>query len=178
MNAHTYHIRHGKTSVNTQEDMKRILITIMLLTAAAVAASAQEWQITYKKADELLGTKAETSYLFKGYDGSFVFWDIEEDRFRLNAYTGIFNYGKYRSFLVTVGLYDTSGTIIKSMKITMICPNDDADSAFSYSSRKNRKMVREVVSFLKTSDGYVRIVAPIYGGKLDLDLKVRCLQSE
>lgn len=161
--------------------MKKVLLTLCFLFAFTFTSSAQSgWSITYKKADELLGEKAVTSFMYKSLAGSFVFWDNTEERFRLNTYKGIFNYhGQYMRFLATVGIYDSDNNLVKSMKVIMSCPSDQPSSAFSYSDRKDKKLAKDIISFLKTpSDGYIRIVAPIYGSNPDLDIKIPCLAKD
>lgn len=157
--------------------MKKVLLTLILMVSA-LSAFAQRWDISSTEADELLNKPATTTYWYRDVLGSFVFSTYPENIIKLNTSLGIFDYGPTsRRLFATVGLYDASGSLVKSVKILMLCRGGEESAAYTFDAKKDKKVSKEVIDYIKAGNGYVRVVAPIYGGG-NYDIKIPCLTGD
>lgn len=89
----------------------------------AIAISAQEWQTTFVKADELKGTPNYEAMIFTDVEkkGLITLWNIKQDDFRICSLNHVFrsNHLKGASFkplvVGTIGLYDETDKIIEKL---------------------------------------------------------------
>ena len=159
--------------------MKRLLI-LAAIAASSLTASAQ-WTFQTTAADELTGTKEDIVYTYTDSltGNTFTYYASVPDQYILHAEHSTFNYkvlrsqyGTFSGLEVTVGLYDASGTL--STKFDMWLDVQAGEGTADYARTRNAgkllnpvgqaKKVKKILNHLTTTDGYVRIVAPLYGG--------------
>jgi len=164
------------------------LATIYLV--AITSLSAQEWHQQVIKGDELKGMSDYISFAF--YDGSkgFVFWNNEENTFRLSIdkSDGFFNYSDLRGnqghhiIYGLVGFYDSHDKLLDKIDPFIMelddegTPNKLHPNRYTKMGGNNNKNTRKILSYIKNEEGYVRFVYKLYGGK-EFDFKVKCMKS-
>lgn len=155
--------------------MNRILLTAALFLSV-IGASAQ-WTIEHSEGDELKGTTPSTFYYYNADDCILTY--AESTRMLgLYAKGKIFNTsyaGSTAGATITVGLYSQDDKLQE--KFTMWF--DKSDSNFLRTRNAGtmsnpigqKKKINKIIDHLTTTDGYVRILAPIYHGP-DIDAKI------
>lgn len=167
--------------------MKRIIIiaVAVLIMAAAVPMSAQEWEIQTTEADELRGTAADTFFVYRHKDGK-VFVSQANMAAVVTTNEGIFNIvGMDNHAIATIGLYDTTGALVEKLKFYAYgSPKDPASVVmkdytmrmFNAKHPDNHQTTR-MIDYLKHRDGAVRIILPRYASP-DLDMTIPCMSSK
>ena len=119
-----------------------------------------------------------TSYEYTDENGfRFTCWDKYPDCYRL-SYSHIFDYYD-NSVLVRVGLYDINDNIIEHFEMYLFVKIgkgnviDTSTGGPMVRPVGQNKKVAKIMNHLFQGQGYVRFVAPIYGGAT-FDLKVPC----
>jgi len=150
--------------------MKKIFI-FSIMCLFAVFANAQGWTSDFHEADELKGQKAYTCYSFTNETGMFVFFSDPDDLFKIATFDGFFDYGRYHTTHVIIGLYDEDDKLIDKIDYWIYVQKDNSSIAFD-----NGKKPKKVINYLKQNKGYIRIIADRYG-KSSFDFKVPCLDT-
>ncbi|MBO4659537.1 MAG: hypothetical protein J5637_07940 [Prevotella sp.] len=167
--------------------MKSLLLFFSFLFSLHV--SCQDWSEHNIKGDDLKGTSDSKAYVFTDGAYHFMFWDNEDNTFRLflDKDQGFFNYssliGKqgYHIVLGLVGFYDNSDKLVD--KIENFCleldddgmPNSAHPNRYTRMGGNNNKNVRKILNYITNSKGYVRFVYELYGGG-EFDFRVRCMK--
>jgi hypothetical protein len=73
---------------------------------------------------------------------------------------------------ITIGFYDSQDNLVDNSKIKMKI-EDDSRYACVLNTLVN-KTAKKVIKYLNEQDGYVRIIAPLYGTNSEFDIKVLC----
>lgn len=160
--------------------MKKLFLSITFALTFPMCTHAQ-WFVSKTEADELKGTPAITNYYFNSESGAFCYF-IETGMFSVGTKNGIFN-TEYASSVgergtsIIIGLYNIDHSIKE--KITMWL--DSSSGSYNILHTRNagtmnnpvgqKKKIKKIYEHLTTTDGYIRIIAPIYG-KADLDMIV------
>lgn len=135
-------------------------------------AFSQVWSKTHFKADELTNRPEINAYTFINDEiGAFTFWDNVDDQFNVYTKNGIFNYNVKKQTPVVIGLYDKEDKLAEKVEMMM-----QRTSTASNITSADKKKAKKVIAHIKT-DGYIRIIAPIYNG-LQFDLKLIPLKKD
>lgn len=162
--------------------MKKYII-IAALFLSALCANAQ-WKVEQSPADELKGTKASTHYLYNADDCVFVYTEPSA-MIMLSAKNHIFDAernGAYTGASITVGLYTSDDTLIE--KIIMWLDNPSGEYRFLRTRNAGtmanpvgqKKKIKKIMEHLTTTDGYIRLLAPIFNAP-DIDVKIPHIQQ-
>lgn len=155
--------------------MKKI---ILLLCLCATLSAHAQWSSFTLDADELKGTPSVTTHTYTTSDGIFTY--ANNNQFMISTSNGIFNYenaGSYRGYNVTVGLYDSQHNLTEKITMWLDSPTDRPQDLRTRNAGTmnnpvgQKKKVKKIIEHLETTDGYVRILAPLYG-KEDFDLMI------
>ena len=163
---------------------KKILSVALLAFVFATSVNAQRWEHSVTEADELTGETAHESWIYTDEKGnSFVMWSDESENFRVISSTAIFNYiGDIRSVMATIGYYDMNNKLIEKNDIQLLVAEGQANQAEPNMNSltrpfPNKKRTRKLLETLQKSQGYVRILVPLYGTNAKFDIKVPCLMN-
>jgi hypothetical protein len=133
---------------------------------------AQEWFVKEHKADALKKQKAYTSYRFTDNDdNSFIYWSwsLKDGDFRISTSSShIFDYNSSDYMQITVGFYDNQDNLIDNGNYRV---KVEKDRQFARGSKKS------IIKYLNEQEGYVRIIAPLYGTTVNYEIKVLCHKS-
>lgn len=161
--------------------MKKLLILAAAIITHAAAASAQ-WTTENLKGDDLTGSKPDIYHLYTdsihGY--TFAYWESSNEQYIISSGKQVFDvvagYNKYAGHYcgieVTVGIYTNDEKLIEKFKMWLDV--DAGGGTANYARTRNAgkmlnpvgqaKKVKKILKHLTSSDGYVRIVANLYGG--------------
>ena len=164
--------------------MKKILLFTLLIPSFLFAG---EWTKDVVLPDELLGvTNSYTKYTYIDGGNTFVFRSDIPDQFYITSpyVLDCQTYGGSRICLkVRIGLYDGEGRMIEKFEMYLEEKNNQCtavgtfDCDFMSQPVGQRKNTRKILSHLKRSDGFVRIIADSYSHGL-YDLRVGTLSQE
>lgn len=163
---------------------KKILSVALLAFVFATSANAQRWEHSVTEADELIGEKGHESDVYTDENGNvFVMWSDESENFRVISGTAIFNFfGDIRSVMATIGYYDLNNKLIEKNDIQLLVSEGQATQAEPnmvpmIRPLPNKKRVKMLLDYVQNKQGYVRILAPLYGTNAKFDIKVPCLKN-
>lgn len=164
--------------------MKTSFFVFVLAAMCQISLHAQVWDTTYWEADELTETQAYQSYSYTDNSGnSIVFWSFDDTDFRIVTGSNIFDYnGTIRSFYVIIGYYDSDNNFIEKNEIQM-CTFEGAGNQAQANLDPlirpfpNKKRCQQLHKFLQNNQGYVRIVAPLFGTNVKFDLRIPCVNN-
>lgn len=148
-----------------------------MLSAVLTLSAQGEWKTVKTEADDLRGVKAgEMCICTEEGVGSFVVWDWKEPQFILVSDNGIFNINSGGWLEILIGFYNNEGVMIEKTKLWL---SKEEGSGYKYARTISRgmippgqkKKVNRIFKALKSTDEYVRIVAPRYN-TIDFDLKI------
>lgn len=145
--------------------MKKFLLLLAAILIADVA-SAQWLEPHYSPADELKGTEAYYSNMYRSEVGYFVSWSNETD-IKIGTDRGIFDYDD-NYVTVIVGFY-VGDSLEEKVTAKFYVPDGDSDTAYS-SSYRSPGLGEKIINHLKTK-GKVRFIASRYSGG-DFDMTV------
>lgn len=164
--------------------LKKIFSAAVIVCTFAFNAQAQKWEHFVTEADELIGEAGHESDMYTDETGNvFVMWSDESENFRVISGTSIFNFvGDIRSVMATIGYYDMNNKLIEKNDIQLLVSDGRATQAepnmipmirpFS-----NKKRVKMLLDYVQNKQGYVRIIAPLYGTNAKFDIKIPCLKN-
>ena len=162
----------------------RIGPALLILFAFVFNAQAQKWEHYVIEADELLEVKGHESDVFTDEAGNvFVMWSDEDLNFRIISATSIFDYmGDIRSVMATIGYYDMNNKFIEKNDIQLLVSEGQGNQAEPnmipmMRPFPNKKRVAELLQFVRESQGYVRILVPLYGTNTRFDIRIPCLNN-
>ena len=145
-------------------------------------AMAQKWTVIEHEADALKKEKAYTSYRFEdANENLFIYWtwSLKNGDFRIvNSSSHIFDYRERNNnkiMEITVGFYDSQDNLINNSKINMKVEKDP-QYAIVLNTLTN-KTAKKLIKYLNEEEGYIRIIAPLYGTNTDFDIKILCHKS-
>ena len=163
---------------------KKIISAASIVLALAINLPAQEWEHFVTEADELTGETEYESDVFTDENGNvFVMWSNESENFRVISSTSIFNYfGDIRSVMASVGYYDSNNKLIEKNDIQLLVSEGQGNQAEPnmipmLRPLPNKKRVKMLLEYVRTRQGYVRILVPLYGTNAKFDIKVPCLNN-
>lgn len=166
--------------------MKKLLAIMMLFTA--MTATAQTWEKTIEKGDELKGTIDRDKYkIVDSLARQVMAFYQPGDEWKVgiggNVFMpdkrGLVHKGSYNMIgYATIGFYDENDQLIKKWENCMIelTQNMQVAEASTNIWGKTSKGCRDVVPYLMNNRGYVRIIIPTYRGK-EFDMKVPCINN-
>lgn len=162
--------------------MKKLFLIALICNMGIFTCYAQEWVMTEHEADELKGTEEYTSYSYTVKDvGTFVTWK-EQEQYGIMSENEIFNFERVKQdtgLNVIVGLYDKYDKLKDKIQMWLDCDSDKPkflhtrDHGYMNNPVGQKKKVKKIISHLTSGEGYVRIVASLYGTN-DFDLKIPC----
>lgn len=155
--------------------MKKFLFIIVFI-GIQLSAVGQSWSTTEHKSDAMKKTKAYTSYKFEDASGNqFIYWTWSEKDgdFRIITNQDIFNYGERRFIAVNIGFYDNQDNLLDKSTITLKVEEDPQFARVPY----KKKTAVKTIKYLNENEGYVRIIAPLYGTTREYDIKVPCKKN-
>ena len=162
---------------------KRFILLLMVLFSQ-ICVIAQEWVTTHYEEDELTEIQAHDAYRYTDEDeNSIVFWSFENTDFRIISGSGVFDYnGTIRSFYAIIGYYDNNDRLIEKNEIQMCAfegASNQAQANLDPLIRPfpNKRRCQQLQTFLQNNQGYVRIVAPLFGKNSKFDLRVPCMNN-
>ena len=159
---------------------------MMLFTA--MTATAQTWEKTMEKGDELKGTIDRDKYkIVDSLARQVMAFYQPGDEWKVgiggNVFMpdkrGLVHKGSYNMIgYATIGFYDENDQLIKKWENCMIelTQNMQVAEASTNIWGKTSKGCRDVVPYLMNNRGYVRIIIPTYRGK-EFDMKVPCINN-
>lgn len=165
--------------------MKNVFF-IFSFILCSLHASAQ-WELTQIKADELKGTKQYLSYVYTDSlkTGSFVFWSIYPDHFKVYSRKHLFDWMQASQYMVqkvTIGIYNENLELKKKHEMWLDTESGETHCLFTRQTNKmNRpigqsKQAKKIIDHLSTKKGYIRIIAKQYGAE-DFDLTIPCIRN-
>ena len=135
----------------------------------------QQWNISEHQADLMKNQKAYTSYRYEDNKGNgFVYWSNSNYDLRIYSGEGIFDYSERRFVDVMFGIYDINDNLLEKSSITLKVEKNAAFATVPY----KKKTAVKVIKYLNENEGYVRILAPLYGNTLGYELIVPCRKNE
>lgn len=162
---------------------KKILLVLLIMCGQQIA-KAQDWSKTSWDADELTGKEAYDSYQYTDEIGnSFVYWSNSDAAFRIISASGVFDYeGANQNFWALIGLYDEKDELLEKFEIRFLAVygienQANADLIPFRRPIPNPGHCKKLLQFLKQRQGYVRIVAPVFGKRNGFDMKIPCLNN-
>jgi len=133
------------------------------------------WHSTVFKADELKGTESYISYMYEDEgENSFIYWSNNDQNFRIISGSHIFDYNSSKLITVTIGLYSSDDKLIDKSNTTLLVSRDNSH----FASVPGKKVGKKVLNYLNEDEGYIRIIAPLYGTLVSFDIKVPCMKKE
>ena len=162
--------------------MKKSILFVTMCLFCQIQILAQKWSIDEHEADELRGSESYTSYCYDDEnENSFVFWSNSDKNFRIITNSGVFDYkssfaGKIHTRLmnVVVGIYDTQDKLIEKYETKIEVADDIKMASKPWATKKAKK----ILEYIKEQQGYIRILASIYGSNLPFEIKVPCLKNQ
>ena len=165
------------------------LIVVALFVATNVFS--QKWGQSIIEADDLKGIPAYTAETFVDLtnNGSFTYWSIKEDDFRIQSISKIFKSNGQKGYLGNslviglVGFYNENDELIEKFdkfpfeedgydKMNIVHPN-----RYTLKGGNNKKKSKRIIDYIQKEKGYVRFVLPLFGGG-NLDFKVLCINNK
>lgn len=147
--------------------MKRFLIVVAIILAVTGPLKAQEWVFKTIDADELLGTKEDSTAIFVTEKYS-VMLSFTNSEVWLMSKDCVFDYHK-NEYWVMIGMYDADGNLISKDRQFCFYPNANSYTLVNIRNAKHLcknhpgdTIVTRIIEHLNKGDGYVRIVAPMY----------------
>ena len=162
--------------------MKKISIIVVLLFLPLTGIS-QGWEKTYHPEDKLMGTQAYTSYYYTDALGNgFVYWSDSDVKFRVITTEGIFDYSitseGQHIIHCKVGFYNDEDVLVEDKNMILRVVNGNASQAEMFNPignfGVNKRKGKELLKYINEEQGYVRVVATLYGGGL-FDIKIPCM---
>ncbi len=150
---------------------KRFLIIFLSVVGFSINTMAQKWFVNEHEADALKKKEAYSSYRYEDENGNnFVYWSysLKSGDYRITTSSDIFDYNQNRFMDITIGLYDIQGNLVDKIK-------DKAKVEDGANFAKSCK--KKIIKYLNEQEGYIRIIAPLYGTTADYDIKVVCHKS-
>lgn len=164
--------------------LKKIFSAAVIVCTFAFNAQAQKWEHFVTEADELIGEAGHESDMYTDETGNvFVMWSDESENFRVISGTSIFNFvGDIRSVMATIGYYDMNNKLIEKNDIQLLVSEGQANQAEPnmipmIRPFPNKKRVKMLLDYVQNKQGYVRIIAPLYGTNGKFDIKIPCLKN-
>ncbi len=164
--------------------LKKIFSAAVIVCTFAFNAQAQKWEHFVTEADELIGEAGHESDMYTDETGNvFVMWSDESENFRVISGTSIFNFvGDIRSVMATIGYYDMNNKLIEKNDIQLLVSEGQANQAEPnmipmIRPFPNKKRVKMLLDYVQNKQGYVRIIAPLYGTNAKFDIKIPCLKN-
>lgn len=164
--------------------LKKIFSAAVIVCTFAFNAQAQKWEHFVTEADELIGEVGHESDMYTDETGNvFVMWSDESENFRVISGTSIFNFvGDIRSVMATIGYYDMNNKLIEKNDIQLLVSEGQANQAEPnmipmIRPFPNKKRVKMLLDYVQNKQGYVRIIAPLYGTNAKFDIKIPCLKN-
>jgi len=177
-------ILSGIVNLINKNMFKKILSITLLAMALTISANAQGWTHSVTEADELTGEKGHESDMYTDVNGNgFVMWSDESENFRVFSGSSIFDFvGDYRTVMATIGYYDTNNKLIEKNDIQLLVSDGRATQAEPnmipmIRPFPNKKRVKMLLDYLQNKQGYVRIIAPLYGTNGKFDIKIPCINN-
>lgn len=134
----------------------------------------QKWYVTEHQADEMKKQEAYTSFRFEDENGNaFIYWTFSSSDFRIVSNSGVFNYNERRFVPITVGFYDKDNKLLEKSEITLKVEEDAQIARVPY----KKKTATKALKYINENEGYIRIIAPLYGRIADFEIKVLCKKS-
>lgn len=158
--------------------MKRHFIEIFFLLVSISLNSQSVWNMTEHPGDKLKGTEYYRSYSYANEKGDkIILWSNEEDYFRIISNSHIFNYNQYKTTLATIGFYDKDENLVENFSMGFIVDDENSRIAHNSTFLKNRKKGEQIVKYLTSEEGYVRIIVDLYNSYSDFDLMIPCFTT-
>ena len=164
--------------------LKKIFSAAVIVCTFAFNVQAQKWEHFVTEADELIGEAGHESDMYTDETGNvFVMWSDESENFRVISGTSIFNFvGDIRSVMATIGYYDMNNKLIEKNDIQLLVSEGQANQAEPnmipmIRPFPNKKRVKMLLDYVQNKQGYVRIIAPLYGTNAKFDIKIPCLKN-
>lgn len=164
--------------------MNRKLVLLLIALCSQFCVLAQEWTTIHYEEDELTETPEHDSYSYTDEKGnSIVLWSTDNTDFRIISGSDIFDYnGTIRSFYVIIGYYDNDDKLIEKNEIQMCAfegAGNQAQANLDPLIRPfpNKRRCQQLQTFLQNNQGYIRIVAPLFGKNTKFDLRVPCINK-
>ncbi len=164
--------------------LKKIFSAAVIVCTFAFNAQAQKWEHFVTEADELIGEAGHESDMYTDENGNgFVMWSDESENFRVFSGSSIFDFvGDYRTVMATIGYYDTNNKLIEKNDIQLLVSDGRATQAEPnmipmIRPFPNKKRVKMLLDYVQNKQGYVRIIAPLYGTNAKFDIKIPCLKN-
>lgn len=167
--------------------MKKVLFTILMLSAVMTGSAQGEWEKTIVEGDPLKGTETSTVYIYSVPGmGSFIFWTWDTYQFRLVSETAQFNIesgynnfvGSFSGATVHVGIYDDNDTLLEKFDMWLDKENNRGNqcirtrNAGTMSNPVGQKgKVKKIFKALKANTGYVRILTERFN-HADFDIRI------
>ena len=155
---------------------KRIVFLVLASFVVFCNISAQTgWSSSEFKGDELKGTETYNSYKFEDEEGNdFIYWSNSDYDFRIISSSHIFDYNSSKLISITIGFYDSNDKLIDKGTTTLLVSSKDSH----FASVPGKKIGKKILNYLNESEGYVRIIGPLYGTLGSFEIKVPCMKKE
>lgn len=158
--------------------MKGIIMLAFLLVAQSI--SAQKWEKKIVEADEMKAQTETTMYVCNSSKYSFVLYEsnnawvvsgvpFKPDPTHINYRNNFETYAK-------IGFYDMNDKLIEKWDNCRLELTNFYRTATSDTSKK-KKGQYAVSNYLKTANGYIRIIIPTIQGD-EFDVTVPCLKND
>jgi len=151
-----------------------LLILVNLLVLGKLSAQTG-WSSNEHKGDELKGTESYYSYKFEdSEENDFIYWSNSDYNFRIISGSHIFDYSSSKMISITVGFYSIDDNLIDKGTTTLVVSSENSH----FAEVPGKKIGRKVLKYLNENEGYVRIIAPLYGTLASFDIKIPCMKKE
>lgn len=153
------------------------LLTIAMLTMATLSYAAG-WDVEEHPADPLVGINTPyTTYIYTDDLGNqFVVKSNYSGRFGFISNKHTFHNDRGYNVTVIVGMYDDGGNLIENFNLGCVVNPENFRKLYNYSNKgaSYQKRCNSIMEHIMHGTGYVRFVAPYYGGG-SMDISVPCL---
>lgn len=165
--------------------MKKSILMAAIMISCVCAMAQGKWEELIIKGDALKDTKDNKISYFESAKGET--FNIYENDNTFSVECEEYQFYNYKSeydpdiddlelsVAVTVGLYDAMDNLKERIPIKLSLMSGDENLGFSPDrfDQKNYSKTLKIISHLQKENGYIRILAPIYGGA-SMDFKVYC----
>lgn len=161
--------------------MKKIMTLLLMVMMAVGSVWGQlrpnekiinGWFIVENEADELVGTKAGSQYLYTNGTLDISIFP-EQSRMVMGGDRVIFDVGTDDCVNGIIGLYDENNRLIDKYETYLNCSGGKYGQGKAYNAATGFAF-----SHIKNHKGYVRFVFPTWGNSVAFDFTVPCLQND
>lgn len=153
--------------------LKVLLTCLLLFTINFTSFSQGRWAKVMIKGDELLGQSADTSYVYTATNQDQFFYYKNSKLITISTSKGILDYDESNQIPIKIGYYAHNDNLIWSSTIWFHVIRSTPETAYCDS---NDERAQTIIDYLKSDQGYIRIVGKIYGHGI-FDLKMPCTMN-